>query len=85
MTFYTSMPLEIVMDGWSREPGPFVDIQFRGVTMRVLPIAPGIGKIERLISAPLACYLQAEFAPGQTIAYMPPSDPQLSPNLTAPV
>lgn len=82
MTLYTSMPLEIVMDGWNREPGPFVDVSVRGVTMRVMPVAPGIGKIERLISAPLGCYLQAEFAPGQTIAYMAPSDSQLSPNPT---
>jgi len=67
---YTPMPLELVLDGWSRESaGPFVDITIRGVTMRVIPVSPGAGKIERLISAPLECYLRPEFQPGQIIFY----------------
>ncbi|MBW5444512.1 hypothetical protein GE107_00340 [Cohnella sp. CFH 77786] len=69
MSFYTPMPLELVFDGWNREPGPFLDLTIRGVTMRVVPVAPGIGRIERLLNAPLDCYLQPEFSPGQTVCY----------------
>jgi hypothetical protein len=69
MTLYTAMPLELVLDGFGKEPGPFVDLTIEAVTMRVLPIAPGIGRIERLLNAPLDCYLKPEFTPGQTITY----------------
>jgi hypothetical protein len=69
MSMYTPMPLELVLDGWNREPGPFMDLTIRGVTMRVVPVAPGIGRIERLLNAPLDCYLQPEFSPGQTVCY----------------
>jgi hypothetical protein len=69
MTLYTAMPLELVLDGAGQAPGPFVDLTIRGVTMRVLPIAPGIGRIERLLDAPLDCYLKPEFCPGQTVTY----------------
>ena len=69
MSLYTPMPLELVFDGWSRGPGPFVDLTIRGVTMRVVPVSPGVGKIERLLNAPLDLYLQPEFQPGQIIFY----------------
>ncbi len=69
MSLYTPMPLELVFDGWSRGPGPFVDLTIRGVTMRVVPVSPGVGRIERLIDAPLDCYLKPEFQPGQTVFY----------------
>jgi len=69
MNLYTPMPLELVLDGWSRGPGPFVDVTVQGITMRVMPVAPGIGKIERIISAPLDCYLLPAYMPGQTVCY----------------
>lgn len=75
MTLYTSMPLELVLDGASREPGPFVELTVQGINMRVLPIAPGIGKIERLLDAPLDCYLRQEFAPGQLVRFAEGSKP----------
>lgn len=78
MSLYTVMPHELVFDGWDHAPGPFLDITVRGVTMRVRPVAPGIGTIERLLSAPLDCYLKPEFAPGQTVSYT--DDPGPSPS-----
>lgn len=69
MNLYTPMPLELVLDGWSKEPGPFIDVTIQGIMMRVKPVAPGIGQIERIISAPLDCYLQQHYAPGQTVCY----------------
>ena len=69
MNLYTPMPLELVLDGWGRQPGPFVDVTIGGITMRLRPVAPGIGTIERILSAPLNCYLMPTYAPGQTICY----------------
>lgn len=71
MNLYTPMPLELVLDGWSRslQSGPFVDLTIRGITMRVVPVAPGVGRIERLLNAPLECYLKPEYQPGQTVCY----------------
>ena len=69
MNLYTPMPLELVLDGWSREPGPFVDVTVQGIMMKVIPVAPGIGKIERIMSAPLDCYLLQIYAPGQMVCY----------------
>jgi hypothetical protein len=69
MSLYTALPLELVLDGFNRDPGPFVDLTIQGITMRVLPVAPGIGKIERLLSAPLDCYLMQQFSPGQTVCF----------------
>jgi hypothetical protein len=89
MTLYTSMPLELVLSGMDREPGPFVEVGREGLTMLVAPTAPGVGRIVRLIAAPLDCYLRPEFAPGSLVFYgqtdlmekMPPptaEPPQLS-------
>lgn len=74
MTLYTAMPLELVLDGIQNEPGPFMEVTTRGVTMQLLPIAPGIGRIVRLLSAPLDCYLLPEYAPGQPICFHPTSE-----------
>ena len=76
MTLHTIMPLEWVMDGIGREPGPFVETTVRGVTMQLVPVAPGIGRIVRLLSAPLDCYLKPEYAPGQTVGYSGGEQPE---------
>ncbi|BBI34374.1 YlzJ-like family protein [Cohnella abietis] len=75
MTLYTAMPLELVLDGIQNTPGPFVEVTIQGVTLQLVPVAPGIGRIERLLSAPLNSYLQSHFTPGQTICYYPTSEP----------
>jgi hypothetical protein len=69
MTLHTVMPLELVWEGSSKEPGPYLDITVRGVQMQVQPAAPGLGRIVRLYGAPLDCYLMPQFSPGQLIAY----------------
>ncbi|MFC4599002.1 YlzJ-like family protein [Cohnella hongkongensis] len=75
MTIYTAMPLELVLDGHQNEPGPFLETTVNGITMQLVPVAPGVGRIVRLLSAPLDCYLMAEYAPGQLIGYQPQSEP----------
>lgn len=69
MTIYTAYPLELVLDGFQNEPGPFVDVTVKGIKMQVEPIAPGIGRIVRLLDAPLDSYLRPELTPGNTIYY----------------
>jgi hypothetical protein len=75
MTLYTTMPLELVLDGIQNEPGPFVEVTIQGVTLQLLPVAPGIGRIVRLLSAPLDCYLRSEYEPGQIICFHPTPEP----------
>lgn len=75
MTLYTMMPLELVLDGIQSEPGPFVEITIQDVTLQIMPTAPGIGRIIRLISAPLDYYLRTEYSPGQTICFHPTPEP----------
>ena len=69
MTLYTSMPLELVLDGINQQPGPYVDITIGGVRMQIEPLSPGIGKIIRLMDCPLDAYLRPELSPGTVIAY----------------
>ncbi|TVX97606.1 YlzJ-like family protein [Cohnella terricola] len=71
MTLYTAMPLELVLDGIQNEPEPAILATINGMTMQLAPVAPGIGRIVRLISAPLDRYLMPEYAPGQMISYHP--------------
>ncbi|WP_256761316.1 YlzJ-like family protein [Cohnella sp. WQ 127256] len=75
MTIYTSMPIELVLDGIQQEPGPFVDVTVQGMTMQLIPVAPGIGRIVRLLAAPLDCYLLSQYAPGQMVCYSPTAEP----------
>jgi hypothetical protein len=69
------MPLELVLDGIQNEPGPFVEVTIQGVMLQLLPVAPGIGRIVRLVSAPLDCYLRTEYEPGQLICFNPTTEP----------
>jgi len=69
MTLYTSVPLELVLDGINNQPGPFVDIAVAGVRMQVEPLSPGFGRIIRLLDCPLDTYLLPEYSPGTVIAY----------------
>jgi hypothetical protein len=69
MIIYTTMPLELVMDGFQHEPGPFIELVHEGLTMQVQPTAPGVGTIVRLLHAPLERYLNPEYTPGRTIYF----------------
>lgn len=75
MTLYTTMPLELVLDGIHNELGPFIEVTIQGATFQLAPITPGMGRIVRILNAPLDYYLRTEYAPGQTICYHPTSEP----------
>ncbi|CAM3947882.1 YlzJ-like family protein [Cohnella lubricantis] len=72
MTIHTCMPLELVLDGFQNEPAPMVEVRRGELTMLLAPVAPGVGRIVRLLSAPLDIYLQPEYAPGSLVYYGTP-------------
>ncbi|GLX68542.1 YlzJ-like family protein [Paenibacillus glycanilyticus] len=74
MTFYTIMPLEAVLDGINAEPIPSQEVWVNGVFMQVQPVAPGMGKIVRLIQCSLEDYLKPELSPGQFVMFGQPPE-----------
>lgn len=69
MNLYTPMPLELVLDGYGNKLPPMMEIEWSGMLVQVTPVAPGLGRIVRLVQAPLDSYLQPQLEPGRIIAY----------------
>ncbi|WP_424765734.1 YlzJ-like family protein [Paenibacillus sp. sgz302251] len=69
MTLYTSIPLELVLDGINNEMDPLQEVWVNGVKMQVMPIAPGIGKIVRLLECGLHDYLNPDLTPGMLVSF----------------
>lgn len=69
MTLYTNMPLELVLEGFNGEMENLQEIWSNGVKMQVMPVAPGMGKIVRLLECQLDDYLNPKFTPGNIIHY----------------
>lgn len=69
MTIYTTMPLELVFEGWSADPEPMIEVEYGSLRLLVTPVAPGVGKLVRLLAAPLDAYLQPAFEPGKLIYF----------------
>ncbi|THF78432.1 YlzJ-like family protein [Cohnella fermenti] len=69
MILYTCMPLDRVMEGWENGPGPLLEIEQAGMTMLLSPVSPGVGRLVRLVSAPLDAYLNPGYSPGSLIYF----------------
>ncbi len=69
MTLYTIMPLEQVLEGMQEERAPSLEIQHEGMLLQVEPIAPGAGKLIRIVQADLERYLDPAYSPGTLIHY----------------
>jgi hypothetical protein len=69
MTLYTIMPLEQVLQGIHEERAPWLEIQLEGMLLQVEPVAPGSGKLIRILQADLSQYLNPDLAPGALIHY----------------
>lgn len=69
MTLYTSLPIELVMQGIEDEVEPMQEIWALGVKMQIMPIAPGKGKIVRLLECKLDDYLNPNLSPGMIVQY----------------
>lgn len=69
MTIYTNMPLELVFEGINDEQEPLQEVWALGVKMQVAPVAPGMGKIVRLLECSLNDYLNPSLSPGVIVQY----------------
>lgn len=69
MTLHTTMPLEMVLDGIEDAQEQCQEVTVRGIRMQIAPVAPGIGKIVRLLDCSLNDYLDPELSPGSHIHY----------------
>ncbi|RXZ77908.1 hypothetical protein EBB07_28005 [Paenibacillaceae bacterium] len=69
MTLYTSMPLEAVLDGVNNDREPAVEIHYGSVLLSVEPVAPGIGRVVRVLQGSLEDYLRPELTPGTMLTY----------------
>ncbi|MBD2870678.1 YlzJ-like family protein [Paenibacillus arenilitoris] len=69
MTLYTNMPLELVLDGIHEKAEAPQEVYAHGIKMQVTPVAPGIGKIVRLLDCSLDDYLNPNLTPGTLVSY----------------
>ena len=69
MTIYTNMPLELVFEGLNDEKESMQEVLSNGIRMQVIPVAPGMGKIVRIIDCSLNDYLNPDLMPGTIIHY----------------
>ncbi|GGG80360.1 YlzJ-like family protein [Paenibacillus radicis (ex Gao et al. 2016)] len=73
MTLYTIMPLETVLDGMTgaaeTAQTPSQQIWLHGIHMEVIPVAPGMVRIVRLLQCQLNDYLNPQLAPGSIMMY----------------
>lgn len=69
MTLYTPMPLELVLQSSDEESEEMLDVWCGDVRMQVVPTAPGIGRIVRLLECALDDYLNPAFTPGSYVRY----------------
>ena len=69
MTIYTNMPLELVLEGFNDEREQLQEVWSQGIKMQVSPVAPGIGKIVRILECSLDDYLNPSLTPGTIVYY----------------
>lgn len=69
MTLHTVMPMELVFQGFDAEPEATHEVRVMGIKMEVIPVAPGMGRIVRLIECSLNDYLNPQLTPGSIIHY----------------
>ncbi|MCU6707163.1 YlzJ-like family protein [Paenibacillus sp. J5C_2022] len=69
MMLHTTMPLEMVLQGLEDAQEHFQEVTVQGIRMQITPVAPGIGKIVRLLDCSLNDYLNPELTPGSYIHY----------------
>lgn len=71
MTLYTTMPLEVVLDGLHQEREADLEVEINGILMQVAPVDASSARIVRLLRCSLNDYLDPAYAPGQMIHYKP--------------
>jgi hypothetical protein len=69
MIIYTSMPLELVYEGYENFKPQYEEIEHNGVSMVIEPSGPYQGKIVRLLSCNPQHYLDPSYSPGSMIHF----------------
>lgn len=69
MIFYTTVPLEVVFEGFDQFKPQYEEIQFEGVKLLVEPQGSYQAKIVRLLSTNPYDYLNPRFFPGNMIYF----------------
>ncbi len=69
MTLYTTMPLELVLQHTDEEHEEMLEVWSGGIRMQVVPVAPGVGRVVRLLDCSLDDYLNPAYTPGSLIQY----------------
>ncbi|XEC97167.1 YlzJ-like family protein [Paenibacillus tarimensis] len=69
MTLYTIIPIERVFESPQEERNMGVEIMYNGVHLQIEPVAPGMGKVIRILDGSLNDYLRPELAPGCVLMY----------------
>ncbi|HHY42264.1 MAG TPA: hypothetical protein GX514_05390 [Thermoanaerobacterales bacterium] len=68
MVLYTSMPIELVMEGIDRKY-EFKEVEIEGVKLIIEPIGINQGKIVKLLSTNPQDFLNPNFSPGKIINF----------------
>lgn len=71
MIIYTSMPLELVYEGYDEFKPVYEEIQHNGVTMLIEPNGAYQGKVVRLLSNNPQDFLNPSYSPGSIIHFRP--------------
>lgn len=73
MILHTTVPLDIVLEGWDQEREAPMEIEYQGIRMQVEPMSAGMGRIVRLVDCSLYDYLNPGLSPGSLIMLQRPS------------
>lgn len=68
---WTSIPVELVMDGLTPQVAACVEMNVQGRILQVLPGGDGTGTVQRLISGEPQDYLDPRWQPGTRVAMLP--------------
>jgi len=69
MIIYTSMPLELVYEGYNEFNPKYEEIEHQGVKMMIEPFSPYKGRVVRLMSSNPQDYLNPSYSPGSIIHF----------------
>lgn len=69
MTLYTILPLEIVLQEAEGKSEEMLEVWSGNVRMQVVPVAPGVGRMVRLLDCQLNDYLNPAYTPGALVQY----------------
>jgi len=71
MILYSTMPIEMVFEGYEQMKLNYREVQFGHMTMVVDQVSPTEGRVVRIISPNPQDYLNPSYQPGQMLSFRP--------------